>query len=69
VEKLKRKGLEVVFMVDPIDEYVVQQLKEYDGACRGSRVKSSRPTNRDFGFQVALNPRIRGRQLKSTTVG
>jgi molecular chaperone HtpG len=31
IEKLKRKGLEVLFMVDPIDEYSVQQLKEYDG--------------------------------------
>lgn len=31
LERLKRKGLEVMFMVDPIDEYVVQQLKEYDG--------------------------------------
>jgi molecular chaperone HtpG len=31
LERLRRKGLEVLFMVDPIDEYVVQQLKEYDG--------------------------------------
>lgn len=31
VEKVKKRGFEVVYMVDPIDEYVVQQLKEYDG--------------------------------------
>jgi len=31
LEKLKKKGYEVIYMVDPIDEYAVQQLKEYDG--------------------------------------
>jgi molecular chaperone HtpG len=31
VERLKKKGYEVLYMVDPIDEYVIQQLKEYDG--------------------------------------
>merc|ERR1711966_577068 len=31
IEGLKKKGLEVMYMTDPIDEYCVQQLKEYDG--------------------------------------
>merc|ERR1719235_2091225 len=31
IENLKKKGLEVLYMVDPIDEYCVQQLKEFDG--------------------------------------
>merc|ERR1712088_676373 len=31
VERLTKKGFEVLFMTEPIDEYCVQQLKEYDG--------------------------------------
>merc|ERR1712072_909992 len=31
IEALRKKGYEVLYMVDPIDEYCVQQLKEYDG--------------------------------------
>merc|ERR1712156_12665 len=31
VERLKKRGLEVIYMTEPIDEYVVQQLKEIDG--------------------------------------
>lgn len=31
VERVKRRGFEVLYMTDPIDEYCVQQLKEYDG--------------------------------------
>merc|ERR1712046_482968 len=31
IEKCKKRNYEVLFMVDPIDEYCVQQLKEYDG--------------------------------------
>merc|ERR1712022_9578 len=31
LETLREKGLEVLYMVDPVDEYAVQQLKEFDG--------------------------------------
>uniref|UniRef100_A0A0N5AET4 Heat shock protein 90 n=1 Tax=Syphacia muris TaxID=451379 RepID=A0A0N5AET4_9BILA len=31
VERVRRRGYEVLYMVDPIDEYCVQQLKEWDG--------------------------------------
>lgn len=31
LETLKKRGYEVVYMVDAIDEYVVQQLREYSG--------------------------------------
>merc|ERR1712025_852570 len=31
VERVKKRGFEVLYMTEPIDEYVVQQLKEYDG--------------------------------------
>ncbi|GLJ13413.1 hypothetical protein SUGI_0211740 [Cryptomeria japonica] len=31
LEKLKKKGYEVLYMVDAIDEYAIGQLKEYDG--------------------------------------
>jgi len=31
IENLRKKGYEVLYMIDPIDEYCVQQMKEYDG--------------------------------------
>jgi len=30
LESLKKRGLEVLYMIDPIDEHAVQQLKEFD---------------------------------------
>ena len=31
VERVRKRGFEVIYMTEPIDEYCVQQLKEYDG--------------------------------------
>ena len=31
VERVRKHGYEVLYMIEPIDEYCVQQLKEYDG--------------------------------------
>lgn len=31
VERVRNRGFEVIYMTEPIDEYGVQQLKEYDG--------------------------------------
>ena len=31
LEPLRKKGIEVLYMIDPVDEYCVQQLKEFDG--------------------------------------
>jgi len=30
LEKLKQRGFEVLYMLDPIDEYAVQHMDEYD---------------------------------------
>lgn len=31
VERVRSRGYEVIYMTEPIDEYCIQQLKEYDG--------------------------------------
>ena len=43
LEARRKQGLEVLYMVDPIDEYGVQQLKEFDG----KKLKSMVPAVRD----------------------
>ena len=31
LEALRKKGLEALYMCDPIDEYAVRELKDFDG--------------------------------------
>jgi len=54
LEKLKKKGFEVLFMVDPIDEYAVQQMKEYESkklVCatkEGLKISETEDEKKDF---------------------
>lgn len=47
LEKMKRKGYEVLFMVDDIDEYSAAQLKEYDGKKLVSATKEGLNIDKD----------------------
>merc|ERR1712070_734451 len=59
LERLKKKGFEVLYMVDPIDEYAVQQLKEYEGkklVCatkEGLKIEESEDEKKSFEEQKA----------------
>merc|ERR1711872_91662 len=47
VERLKKRGFEVIYMTEPIDEYVVQQLKEYEGKNLVSITKEGEEEKKD----------------------
>jgi molecular chaperone HtpG len=51
-----QKGLEVVYMVDPVDEYCVRQLKEFDG----ENLKST--TTRVWTLRTRMKREARGTQ-------
>merc|ERR1712054_578319 len=47
IEQLRKKGFEVIYMVDPVDEYSVQQPKEFDGKKLKSVTKEGLDLNDD----------------------
>jgi molecular chaperone HtpG len=49
VERVKSRGFEVLYMTEPIDEYCIQQLKDYDGKTLVSVTKEGLelPTDED----------------------
>jgi len=63
LEKLKKKGYEVLYMVDPIDEYAVQQLKEFDGKKLLSATKEGLQLDEDDDEKKAFE------EAKSKTEG
>merc|ERR1712165_612345 len=52
LETLRKKGLEVMYMVDPIDEYCVQQLKEFDGKKLKSTTKEGLDLEDEYGWSA-----------------
>jgi len=54
LERLKKKGYEVLYMVDPIDEYAVQQLKEFEGKKLLSATKEGLDILEDDDEKVAF---------------
>merc|ERR1712048_577750 len=56
VERLKKRGLEVVYMTEPIDEYVVQQLKEFDGKNLVSVTKEGLELPQDEADKAKFEP-------------
>merc|ERR1719387_899085 len=61
IERCKKRNYEVLFMVDPIDEYCVQQLKEYDGK------KLLSVTKEGLKFEETEGRRRRGRSSPPTS--
>jgi molecular chaperone HtpG len=47
VERVRARGYEVLYLVDPIDEYMINQVKEYDGKKLVSETKEGRELPED----------------------
>ena len=63
IETLKKKDLEVLYMTDPIDEYVIQQLKDYEGK------KLRNCTKVGLEFEESEDEKKRKEELKTAYEG
>ena len=63
IETLKKKDLEVLYMTDPIDEYVIQQLKDYEGK------KLRNCTKEGLEFEESEDEKKRKEELKTAYEG
>ena len=54
LEALRKKGLEVLYMCDPIDEYATQHLKEFDGKKLKSTTKEGLDIDSDDETRLAV---------------
>jgi len=60
IEGLKREGYEIIYMIDPVDEYAVQFLKEYKGkellSCMSMEASRLLDNRTDDDFKAELAP-------------
>lgn len=62
LEKLNKKGLEVLYLVDPIDEYAIQNLTEFDG----KKLQSVTKEGLSFGDEDEEDAEAKERLYKDT---
>merc|ERR1711876_18616 len=75
LESLRKKGLEVLYMVDPIDEYAVQQLKEVLGDKVEKVLVSSRMadspcvlTTSEYGWSANMERIMKAQALRDNSM-
>merc|ERR1711968_111698 len=68
LEALKKRGLEVLYMTDPIDEYAVQQLKEYDGKKLVCATKEGLELTGEFGWTANMERIMKAQALRDNSM-
>merc|ERR1711966_410802 len=75
LETLKKRGYEVLYMCDPIDEYAIQQLKEYYGKKAEKVVVSDRLTTSpcclvtgEYGWSANMERIMKAQALKDSSM-